>query len=73
MELDEIPEGLQQAFICLEDKRFYKHDGVDWIRTIGAIVKYHGRQGGSTLTQQLIKNLTEENQVTIARKLKETL
>ena len=72
-ELDEIPEGLQQAFICLEDKRFYKHDGVDWIRTIGAIVKYHGRQGGSTLTQQLIKNLTEENQVTIARKLKEIL
>lgn len=72
-ELDDIPEGLQQAFICLEDKRFYKHSGVDWIRTIGAIVKYHGRQGGSTLTQQLIKNLTEENQVTIARKLKEIL
>lgn len=73
VELDEIPEGLQQAFICLEDKRFYKHDGVDWIRTIGAIIKYHGKQGGSTLTQQLIKNLTEENQVTIARKLKEIL
>lgn len=72
-ELDEIPSDLQQAFICLEDKRFYKHDGVDWIRTIGAIVKYHGKQGGSTLTQQLIKNLTEENQVTIARKLKEIL
>lgn len=73
VELDEIPEELQQAFICLEDKRFYKHDGVDWIRTIGAIIKYHGRQGGSTLTQQLIKNLTEENQVTIARKVKEIL
>ncbi len=73
VELDEIPDGLQKAFICLEDKRFYKHDGVDWIRTIGAIVKYHGKQGGSTLTQQLIKNLTEENQVTIARKLKEIL
>ncbi|MBO7681484.1 MAG: transglycosylase domain-containing protein, partial [Clostridia bacterium] len=73
VELDEIPEGLQQAFICLEDKRFYRHDGVDWIRTIGAIIKYHGKQGGSTLTQQLIKNLTEENQVTIARKLKEIL
>ena len=72
-ELDDIPGDLQQAFICLEDKRFYKHDGVDWIRTIGAIVKYHGKQGGSTLTQQLIKNLTEENQVTIARKLKEIL
>lgn len=72
-ELDEIPDGLQKAFISLEDKRFYKHDGVDWIRTIGAIIKYHGKQGGSTLTQQLIKNLTEENQVTIARKLKEIL
>ncbi len=72
-DLEDIPDGLQNAFISLEDKRFYKHDGVDWIRTIGAVVKYRGRQGGSTLTQQLIKNLTEENQVTIARKLKEIL
>lgn len=71
--LDEIPMDLQNAFRCLEDKRFYDHHGVDWIRTIAAVVKYHGRQGGSTLTQQLIKNLTEQNQVTISRKFREIL
>ncbi len=73
VDLDEIPKDLQNSFICLEDKRFYDHHGVDWIRTIAAVVKYHGKQGGSTLTQQLIKNLTEENQVTISRKFKEIL
>lgn len=72
-DLDTIPKDLQNAFRCLEDKRFYDHHGVDWIRTIAAVVKYHGRQGGSTLTQQLIKNLTEQNQVTVSRKFKEIL
>lgn len=71
--LDSIPKDLQNSFISLEDKRFYDHHGVDWIRTIAAVVKYHGRQGGSTLTQQLIKNLTDENQVTVSRKAKEIL
>lgn len=71
--IDDIPTDVQNAFIDLEDKRFPHHNGVDWIRTIAAIVKYHGKQGGSTLTQQLIKNLTDENQVTVARKLKEIL
>lgn len=72
-DISDMPKDLQNAFISLEDKRFYKHEGVDWIRTIAAVIKYHGKQGGSTLTQQLIKNLTEENQVTVARKLKEIL
>lgn len=73
VDLDDIPKDLQNSFICLEDKRFYSHHGVDWVRTIAAVVKYHGKQGGSTLTQQLIKNLTEENQVTVSRKFKEIL
>jgi len=71
--LEDIPESTQNAFIDLEDKRFEHHNGVDWVRTIAAVIKYHGKQGGSTITQQLIKNLTEENQVTVARKLKEIL
>ncbi len=72
-DLDTIPKDLQNSFRCLEDKRFYDHHGVDWIRTIAAVIKYHGHQGGSTLTQQLIKNLTEQNQVTVGRKFREIL
>ena len=65
---------MKDAFIAIEDERFMKHHGVDWIRTIGVIVKpsNHG-QGGSTITQQLIKNLTDEKDVTIERKFNEIL
>ena len=56
--IDEIPESLQKAYIALEDKRFEKHDGVDWIRTVKAVITFGKAGGGSTLTQQLIKNLT---------------
>lgn len=73
--LEDMSEYLPKAFVSIEDKRFEKHNGVDWIRTAGVIVKPRnlGKQGGSTLTQQLIKNLTDENQVTIARKFNEIL
>ncbi len=71
---DEIPEDLIWAFICLEDKRFYTHPGVDWIRTIGVMIKPSlAGQGGSTITQQLIKNLTDEKDVTYIRKFNEIL
>lgn len=51
-----------------------KHHGVDWIRLVGVIVKRsNSGQGGSTITQQLIKNLTDENEVTIVRKFNEIL
>ena len=57
--LDEIPENLKNAFIDLEDERFYEHNGID-IRGIGravwSILKDHDSQGASTITQQLIKN-----------------
>ncbi|NLL63191.1 MAG: hypothetical protein GX241_02965 [Ruminococcaceae bacterium] len=73
VDLGEIPEDVQNAFICLEDKRFYTHPGVDWLRTIKAVLTLGKSGGGSTLTQQLIKNLTEENQASVARKFNEIL
>lgn len=74
VDYDEMPKNLLWAFICLEDKRFYEHSGVDWIRTIGVLIKpeYEG-QGGSTITQQLIKNLTDDNEATYNRKFGEIL
>lgn len=68
-----IPQNLADAYIALEDKRFYKHSGVDWFRTASALVKDMGKTGGSTLTQQLIKNLTGENKRTLNRKFYEIL
>jgi len=74
IDYDEIPKNLINAAVAIEDKRFYKHNGVDWIRTVkGVLSMFTGQdiQGGSTITQQLIKNLTTENQVTVKRKVKE--
>ena len=74
VDLDNMSEYLPNAFIATEDQRFLKHSGVDWIRTIGVIVKPSNKgQGGSTITQQLIKNLTDEDDVTIVRKFNEIL
>lgn len=71
VDLENVCKDLQNAVVALEDKRFPKHHGVDWIRTIGVIVEYNFSQGGSTITQQLIKNLTGENNRTFVRKYKE--
>lgn len=72
--LEDVGPYLPEAFKAIEDKRFDEHHGVDWIRTVGVIVKPSNfGQGGSTITQQLIKNLTDENQVTVARKFNEIL
>lgn len=73
VEYDEIPETMVDAFRDLEDKRFYEHQGVDWTRTILGVVKSGFEQGGSTITQQLIKNLTGENGRTVSRKFFEIL
>ena len=74
VDLDDISPHMKNAFIALEDERFYEHGGVDWRRTIGVIVKPSNfGQGGSTITQQLIKNYTKENDVTIIRKFNEIL
>lgn len=69
--LSEMSPHMKDAVIALEDKRFESHHGVDWIRTFAAIVRYTGKQGGSTITQQLVKNLTNEKDVTINRKFHE--
>lgn len=74
VEYDQIPENLINATVAIEDKRFYKHQGVDWIRTVnGVLLMFTGKdiQGGSTLTQQLIKNLTQNDEVTVKRKVLE--
>lgn len=74
VEYDQIPEDLINATVAIEDKRFYKHQGVDWIRTVnGVLLMFTGKdiQGGSTLTQQLIKNLTQNDEVTVKRKVLE--
>lgn len=73
VDLDDIPENLQHAYVALEDKRFYDHNGVDWLRTISVIAVYNFQQGGSTITQQLIKNLTGQNGRTFVRKYNEIL
>jgi penicillin-binding protein 1A len=73
----EIPEDLINAFISIEDKRFFEHKGVDWKRTVGAalnyIMRFEGSFGGSTITQQLIKNVTERDEYTLERKIQEIL
>ncbi len=72
LSLDEMNPNLQKAFIAIEDERFELHHGVDWKRVGGVIINNTG-QGGSTITQQLIKNLTDQNDVTFVRKFNEIL
>lgn len=76
VDLGQIPEHVRQAFVAAEDKRFYDHDGVDWKRTFAAFANlflhfYSTKQGGSTITQQLIKNITGNDDVSITRKFTE--
>lgn len=76
--ISEIPQDLVNAYIAVEDERFLTHGGVDWRRTIGAfgnlIFKYwSSNQGGSTITQQLIKNLTGDNDQSPMRKVREIM
>lgn len=74
--LDDMPQNLRDAFVYSEDQRFYKHTGVDWKRTFSAfantILKFNDAEyGGSTITQQLVKNITQEKSRTTQRKIKE--
>ncbi len=74
VDLDDMSPHMVNAFIALEDTRFREHHGVDWIRTVGVlVVPDNFGHGGSTITQQLIKNLTNEKQVTTVRKFNEIL
>ncbi len=71
----EIPKQLIDAYVAIEDQRFWEHNGVDTKRTLSAVYNFFvpsGSQfGGSTITQQLIKNVTGDNESTIQRKIQE--
>ena len=69
---DKIPDYLKKAAVAIEDRRFWEHQGVDWKRTAAAVFyMFTGQdiQGGSTITQQLIKNITTYDDVTVKRKI----
>ena len=73
-DFEDIPEDLIHATIAIEDKRFYEHQGVDWVTTVKACFFMffgNGDRGGSTITQQLVKNVTENWDVTVQRKVQE--
>ncbi len=72
----QIPKHLKNAFVSIEDERFYSHPGVDIKRFAGAAIQYitkkgNSSYGGSTITQQLIKNLTKDDDYSIKRKIQE--
>ena len=75
VDYEDIPENLINALVAIEDQRFWKHQGVDWRRTGGAFLNmFLGMKdtyGGSTITQQLIKNMTQNDDVTVKRKILE--
>ena len=76
VDYEDISQNIIDAVVATEDKRFYEHDGVDWKRTVFAlgadVLNLSGAgQGGSTITQQLVKNLTGDDQATWERKLRE--
>ncbi len=74
--IDKIPQHVQDAFVYTEDERFYEHAGVDWKRTFTAFLNemlnfLGSRQGGSTITQQLVRNVTNDKEVEWDRKMRE--
>lgn len=74
VQLEDIPLYLRQATIAIEDKNFYKHKGIDPVGILRGFLRIFTRgraAGGSTLTQQLVKNVLLTNDRTIVRKIKE--
>ena len=76
--MDKMPEHLKNAFIAIEDETFRNHSGINWRRTLGAIgnffFKFDETQfGGSTITQQLIKNITMDKGKNAYRKIREII
>lgn len=78
--IQDMSKYLPEAFVSIEDERFYQHNGVDWKRTIAAATKYlthngNSSFGGSSITQQLVKNITDEKENSgiagVERKIKE--
>lgn len=81
VESGEISKVMKEAIVAIEDERFYRHGGVDLKRTFGAVLGYVREKlggsiasyGGSTITQQVIKNITSEKDRTATRKIKEMM
>ena len=78
VDFEKMPKNLSNAFVAVEDKRFFEHQGVDWKRTFSAFINmfvhiYDTQQGGSTITQQLVKNITKEDQISAMRKIVEIM
>lgn len=76
VKLEDIPKNLVNAYVSIEDKNFYKHNGINVKRTAGAVASYvfnggSSSFGGSTITQQLVKNITGDNETKISRKMQE--
>ncbi len=76
-EQNELPRMLRDAFVAIEDRRFYRHDGVDWLRlgkaALNYVLRFDTRFGASTITQQLVKNVSGESERTVRRKVREML
>ncbi len=73
---ENIPKNLINAFVAIEDHRFFEHGGVDVKRTAGAIIGFITNKdsyGGSTINQQLIKNVTGDSAYSVSRKIKELI
>ena len=76
VDFEDIPDNLVNAYVAIEDERFYSHHGVDIKRTGAAILNYithfgNSSFGGSTITQQLVKNMTGDTTDSITRKVNE--
>nr|WP_326184653.1 transglycosylase domain-containing protein [uncultured Oscillibacter sp.] len=75
VDIEDMPDALWQAVVAIEDERFFTHNGVDWKRTIGATANmFIGMKdtfGGSTITQQMLKNMTLDNKPYVNRKVRE--
>ena len=80
VDIEDIPQDLVNAFIAIEDQRYYSHSGIDIKRTFSAFLNYlpfvelySSNQGGSSITQQLIKNLTADKDKSAMRKVREII
>ena len=75
VDYDQINDYTKKAIVAIEDKRFWEHQGVDWVRTFGAFLSQFApgtvTGGGSTVHQQLIKNVTGDNDLRVDRKVRE--
>jgi penicillin-binding protein 1A len=74
VDIDDIPQHVIDAIVANEDHRYFEHEGVDWFGTAGVVVNAlfsDSIRGGSTITQQLIKNITGDDRVNAGRKLRE--